>query len=72
MLAPSNNPLAPPNPGLCADCVHSRRVQSDRGSLFFFCQLSLTEESFAKYPRLPVISCRGYRRKADEPGETDG
>lgn len=46
--------------GLCAHCRHSRRIQSDRGSVFFLCKLSESDPSFPKYPRLPVLSCRGY------------
>jgi GrpB-like predicted nucleotidyltransferase (UPF0157 family) len=47
---------------LCTDCVHARRIESARGSVFFLCELSLTDPHFAKYPRLPVISCSGYTR----------
>src|SRR6267143_1041275 len=47
---------------LCTDCVHARRIESARGSVFFLCELSLTDPHFAKYPRLPVISCSGYAR----------
>lgn len=47
--------------GLCADCVHARRVESDRGSVFFLCQLALTDSRFKKYPPLPVRSCAGYQ-----------
>ncbi len=46
--------------GLCADCIHSRRIKSSRGSLFFLCKLSETDPAFPKYPRLPVLSCSGY------------
>jgi hypothetical protein len=46
--------------GLCADCAHARRIASDRGSEFLQCQLSFTDTSFAKYPRLPVLMCSGY------------
>ena len=48
-------------PGLCGDCVHARRIESDRGSVFFLCQLALTDGRFKKYPRLPVLSCIGYK-----------
>jgi GrpB-like predicted nucleotidyltransferase (UPF0157 family) len=48
--------------GLCADCVHARRVESARGSVFFLCELSLTDPRFPKYPRLPILSCSGYLR----------
>ena len=37
-----------------------RRVQSDRGSVFYQCQLSATDPSFPKYPRLPVLHCAGH------------
>ena len=46
--------------GLCATCQFMRRVHSDRGSTFYFCERSVTEPSFPKYPRLPVMRCRGY------------
>jgi GrpB-like predicted nucleotidyltransferase (UPF0157 family) len=49
--------------GLCADCAHARRVESAHGSVFFLCELSLTDSHFAKYPQLPVISCSGYARE---------
>jgi hypothetical protein len=48
--------------GLCAECCHARRIVSDRGATFLQCQLSFTDPSFAKYPRLPVVSCSGYSR----------
>jgi hypothetical protein len=48
------------NVGLCENCRHARVIRSDRGSVFHLCQLSLTDPSFPKYPRLPVIECRGY------------
>jgi hypothetical protein len=50
----------PVQAGLCADCTHARRIESDRGSVFYMCQLALTDSRFKKYPRLPVLSCVGY------------
>ena len=52
------------NAGLCADCVHARWIQSDRDSTFLLCELSVRNPSFPKYPRLPVLSCSGYEKKA--------
>jgi hypothetical protein len=49
--------------GLCADCAHARRIESRRGSIFYMCELSATNPEFAKYPKLPMISCPGYDRK---------
>jgi len=57
---------SPPRPdravGLCADCVHANRVVSARGSVFWLCRLSASDPGFVKYPRLPVLRCRGHRR----------
>jgi len=47
--------------GLCANCIHSQRVESERGSTFILCRLTFTDPQFAKYPRLPVLSCPGYK-----------
>jgi len=55
--------------GLCADCLHARRIESAHGSVFLLCELSLTDSNFAKYPRLPVLSCNGYKKK---PGRQAG
>jgi len=63
---PTNNyrtsgQTTPPDPGLCRNCQHARRIESDRGSIFFRCELSFEDSRFAKYPRLPVLVCSGYR-----------
>ena len=46
--------------GLCATCTYVRRITSDRGSVFYLCELSKVDQHFPKYPRLPVLSCLGY------------
>jgi len=48
--------------GLCVDCIHARRVPSARGSVFVLCGRSDSEPEYPKYPRLPVIECKGYER----------
>ena len=53
--------------GLCADCRFMRPMHSDRGSTFFLCERSATDASFPKYPRLPVLQCRGYERVDTDP-----
>jgi hypothetical protein len=50
--------------GLCERCVHSRRITSSRGSVFYLCDLSEVDSNFPKYPRLPVLRCRGFRETA--------
>ncbi|HEY6339429.1 MAG TPA: hypothetical protein VIW68_13125 [Candidatus Sulfotelmatobacter sp.] len=65
MSAEDNNAVQDPDRnrspiGLCADCRFMRRIESDRGSIFYLCERSATDASFPKYPRLPVIQCPGY------------
>src|SRR5579872_55408 len=54
----------PIHPGLCADCRFAAVIRSARGSVFYQCRRSFTEPAFAKYPRLPVVSCSGYMAMA--------
>jgi hypothetical protein len=49
-----------PQVGLCADCLHARRIESARGSEFYLCERSKDDARFAKYPTLPVVECPGY------------
>ena len=63
------------SPGLCGFCGHARAITSGRGSVFSLCQLSSTDPSFPRYPRLPVVSCRGYEpveRAVDGSGPLPG
>jgi hypothetical protein len=53
--------------GLCANCTHVEVVVSSRGSRFCLCRLSATDPRFARYPRLPVLTCPGYRPKTEPP-----
>jgi hypothetical protein len=52
--------------GLCADCLHARTIRADRGSVFFLCQRSALDPRYARYPRLPVLACRGYERREEQ------
>lgn len=52
--------------GLCAGCVHARRIQSARRSFFYLCERSATDPRFPKYPRLPVVACPGHTPKSGE------
>jgi len=55
-----------PAVGLCSHCRHARRVATPR-SLFWLCERSRTDESYARYPRLPMTRCAGF-----EQGEPTG
>lgn len=57
------------SPGLCETCAFCRVIRSDRGSIFYLCERSFTDPSYAKYPRLPVLECAGYLRKIDPQSE---
>ncbi len=52
--------------GLCADCVHARRIMSAKGSVFWLCGRSERDLRFPKYPRLPVLQCKGYEARQIE------
>ena len=62
-LTPAAPSLKSESVGLCFDCEHARVIRSDRGSIFYLCKLHATDPRFVKYPRLPVLSCPGYRKK---------
>jgi hypothetical protein len=62
-----NKNSEPERVGLCLDCRHARRIESARGSVFYLCQRFATDPIFPKYPRLPVIECRGYELKVYNP-----
>jgi hypothetical protein len=62
-----------PDPGLCASCRHHRIVETRRGSRFWLCALSRVDPAFPRYPRLPVLACRGYAQgEPPADGDTDG
>jgi hypothetical protein len=46
--------------GLCDSCVHQQLVTTTRGSTFSLCRRSKDEPEYPKYPRLPVLACRGH------------
>jgi hypothetical protein len=59
--------------GLCDRCAHQRLVHTTRGSTFSLCERSRTDPSFPKYPRVPVLECRGFEPRAGEgPQESRG
>jgi len=63
MAKPAEVEKEMPRSGLCGNCRHARLIESDKGSVFVRCELSLVDANFAKYPRLPVLVCGGYEAK---------
>ena len=46
--------------GLCADCLHARRITSSRGSVFYMCEYWEIDPAYPRYPRLPVLQCAAF------------
>jgi hypothetical protein len=59
--------LDAPKAGLCESCRHTKVIRSGRGSEFRLCRLSEQDPRFAKYPRLPVLTCAGYAKAEKTP-----
>jgi hypothetical protein len=51
--------------GLCESCRNVRIIENRNGSRFFLCELSAVDPAFPRYPRLPVLRCRGYEKSAN-------
>ena len=49
--------------GLCDSCAHQVVVWNTRGSSFSLCERSKTDPRYPKYPRVPVLECRGYEKR---------
>lgn len=50
--------------GLCASCEHQKVVRNTRGSVFSLCLRSREDPAYPRYPRIPVLECRGYEPAA--------
>ena len=46
--------------GLCGACLHGRKIESGKGSVFLLCRRSEGDPRYPRYPRLPVLRCAGY------------
>ena len=53
--------------GLCPLCLHARKIESGRGSVFWLCERSKGDPHFRKYPPLPVTQCDGFERPPPPP-----
>jgi hypothetical protein len=48
--------------GLCDACRWQKLIRNTRGSTFSMCR----HPELLKYPRLPVVECRGFERREEE------
>ena len=60
-------PSLDPRVGLCSVCAHHRVTGNRRGSRFYLCELSLTDDRFRRYPPIPMIRCPGFEVGAPDP-----
>ena len=58
--------------GLCRRCCWARQSSNRRGSVFWLCRRSLTDPEWEKYPRLPVLECRGFEEADGDDQEAEG
>ena len=58
--------------GLCRRCRWAQPSGNRRGSVFWLCRRSLTDATWDKYPRLPVLECRGFEQADGEDQEAEG
>ena len=59
---PGGTDRIPITAGLCARCVHARRLVSGRGSVFVLCKAASSDPLLARYPNLPRWRCRGFQK----------
>jgi hypothetical protein len=51
------------DPGLCKTCTHADPLKHPRGGdPYWRCAKAAIDPSYPKYPRLPVMACRGYEK----------
>jgi hypothetical protein len=48
--------------GLCGHCVHAIIRATRRDTIYLRCGYAAVDETFPKYPRLPMQQCPAYRR----------
>jgi hypothetical protein len=65
---PSGSTRSAVGAGLCDTCSYQQEVRNTRGSVFSLCTRSRVDPAYPRYPRVPVLSCRGYERR--EAGES--
>jgi hypothetical protein len=49
-----------PAAGLCETCRNARVLTASNGGRFYLCALWTVDAAFPKYPRIPVLECKGY------------
>jgi hypothetical protein len=63
----ASGPSGPPA-GLCDSCRHQQVVRTKR-STFSLCRRWKEDAAYPRYPRLPVLRCRGHEERGADAGE---
>lgn len=51
--------------GYCLSCVYARVVPAKADVVYYFCERSVGDRRYARYPRLPVLTCDGYASRVE-------
>lgn len=57
--------------GRCRSCLYARVVPAKANDAYYFCERSVDDPRYARYPHLPMLTCDGhaYRAEAVSPRE---
>jgi hypothetical protein len=58
-----NKSTAPIHAGLCSDCLHAKKIRTEKEGGYILCKYSRGDSSYPKYPRLPVRDCKAFIKK---------
>jgi len=56
-----------PSAGLCDSCRHQQVVRTKRSS-FSLCRRWKEDDRYPRYPRVPVMRCRGHEQRTTDAG----
>ena len=51
--------------GRCLSCLYARIVRAKVDNVYYFCERSVDDSRYARYPRLPVLTCDGHVDRAE-------
>jgi len=54
--------------GICVGCRFMLEQGTKRGGIFFRCTRADEDETFKRYPAIPVLDCHGFEERGAAPG----
>ena len=57
--------------GLCLSCLYARVIPAKANHVYYFCERSVDDPRYTRYPHLPMLTCDGhaYREEIVSPRE---